>query len=431
VRAGQTDRHKGWVCPAIVLLGVVFGGCLRTIAAQGSPAPSSDPQRRVTVGLGDSPLEQSPVPGGAAQAIGGMQSTPSAANAAGVDQTDRRKSEFILAPIPVSNEAIGIGLAPIVGLVFFPFRSDRVSPPSILAVAGLFTSTKTYGMGIGGQFYLKEDRYRLTLLLGGARLRYEFFGIGNAAGAAGKSIWLSQHGRAVFVQGMRRIKWNIYVGPRFVQRQLKASAEDTSSDLLPNSQPIPPISDQLNLKITSAALGLRVERDTRDDMFYPRRGSRLGATMDFFGPYMGSTFTFQNYQFEMNRYLPFGQRHVLALRAMGCGVTGETVPFMELCQFGFMGDLRGYQIGRYRDRAMFATQGEWRVSLPKRFGATLFAGVGEVAPDAGSFNAHDLLPSGGVGLRYNLSKQQRLNLRLDLAYSKTGGSWSMGVAEAF
>jgi hypothetical protein len=80
---------------------------------------------------------------------------------------------------------------------------------------------------------------------------------------------------------------------------------------------------------------------------------------------------------------------------------------------------------------MFATQGEWRIVLPKRLGAALFGGVGEVAPDGRSFSFDDLLPSGGVGLRFNLSKQRRINLRLDLAYSKTGGSWSMGVAEAF
>ena len=69
--------------------------------------------------------------------------------------------------------------------------------------------------------------------------------------------------------------------------------------------------------------------------------------------------------------------------------------------------------------------------LPWRLGVTAFGGVGEVAPDGGSFNTHDLLPAGGLGLRFNLSKQRRINLRLDTAYSKTGGSWSMGVGEVF
>jgi outer membrane protein assembly factor BamA len=294
----------------------------------------------------------------------------------------------------------------------------------------VYTSTKTYGGGFGGLLNLKEDRYRITFLLGAARARYEFFGIGAGAGREGQSVWLNQRGHAVLLQGIRRIGWNIFVGPRFSHRQIRA-ANEISPESLPDAPVLPAVQDQLDLKITSAALGFRVERDTRDDMFYPRQGSRIDGRVDFFGAYLGSTFNFQSYQFETNKYVPAGQSHVIALRAMGCGVTGKTVPFFELCQFGWMGDLRGYQTGRYRDRAMFATQAEWRIVLPKRLGAALFGGVGEVAPDGRSFTTEDLLPSGGLGLRFNLSKQRRINLRLDLAYSKTGGSWSMGVAEAF
>ena len=245
-----------------------------------------------------------------------------------------------------------------VAFVFFPSSSDRVSPPSTLAVAGVVTSTRTYALGVGGLLNLSEDRYRLTFLVGGARARYQFFGIGPAAGAAGRSVWFSQRGNALFVQGMRRLKWNVFAGLRFSRRQIKADTESPLTSLLPDPPPVPPIQSQLNLSITTAALGIRMERDTRNDMFYPTRGARLDGRVDFFGPYVGSRFTFQSYQFEADRYLSLAKRHVLALRAMGCGVTGDHVPFYELCQFGWQGDLRGYQTGRYRDRAMFATQGE-------------------------------------------------------------------------
>jgi outer membrane protein assembly factor BamA len=357
---------------------------------------------------------------------------PAETRAAQNDRKNDRKGELLFAPIPISSQAIGTGLAPVAAYVFFPSDTDKVSQPSILAVAGLYTSTKTYGLGIAGNFNLAEDRYRITFLTGGARARYEFFGIGNDAGTTGESLWLNQKGHAVFLQGLRRIGWNTFVGPRFSHRTIKAAHEaGLSEDLSHDFPQLPAIMDQLNLSLTTAALGFRVERDTRDSMFYPTRGVRMGARVDFFGPYAGSGFTFQNYVFEINKYLPVREGHVVALRAMGCGVTGERIPFYELCQFGMMGDLRGYQTGRFRDRAMFAVQGEWRMILPWWLGATAFGGVGEVAPDGKSFNAEDLLPSGGVGLRFNLSKQRRINLRLDLAYSRTGGSWSMGVAEMF
>jgi hypothetical protein len=146
-----------------------------------------------------------------------------------------RKGELLFVPVPVSSQAIGTGLAPVAAYVFFPSKGDKVSQPSVLAVAGLYTTTKTYGLGIGGNFNLAEDRYQLIFLTGAARARYEFFGIGNNAGTTGKSLWLNQKGRAVFLQGLRRIGWNIFVGPRFSYRNIRAghqagSSEDLSQD---------------------------------------------------------------------------------------------------------------------------------------------------------------------------------------------------------
>ena len=401
----------------------------------GSPA-GSDPTRQqqnksVAVGWGAAPPEGSAVPVGGADPVGGAGSSPGLRNPASPDGPNARQGELIFAPIPISSEAIGVGLAPVVAYVFFPSNSDRVSPPSTLAAAGLFTSTRTYGGGLAGMLNLKEDRYRLTFLIGAARARYQFFGIGSAAGSAGNPIWLSQHGHAVLLQGLRRLKWNIFAGPRFSHRQVKAAGESPASDLGSQAPPLPAFQDQLNWAITSAAFGFRVQRDTRDDLFYPRHGSRVDGRADFFGPYIGSSFTFQAYQFEANKYLSLGPRQVLALRGMGCGVTGSRIPFFELCQFGTLGDLRGYQTGRYRDRTMFATQAEWRVEVWKRLGGVVFGGVGDVAPAWSAYNFSELLPGGGLGLRYNLSKQRRIHLRLDGAYSKTGASWSMGVAEVF
>ena len=80
---------------------------------------------------------------------------------------------------------------------------------------------------------------------------------------------------------------------------------------------------------------------------------------------------------------------------------------------------------------MFATQGEYRKTLGRRFGFVLFGGVGEVAETWDSFNTEDLLPAGGTGIRFNLSSKRRIHLRADLAYGKNGWSWNMSVGEAF
>ena len=175
--------------------------CVADYGQVHSSIPDNTDKKRVGIGLSGS-LEELPVPAGSTQPVGGVQTRPaqSEQSAAG---DENRKGELIIAPMPISSEALGTGLAPVVAYVFFPSAKDRVSQPSTLAVAGLYTTTKTYGFGFGGTFNLAEDRYRFTFLTGAARARYEFFGIGSSAGAEGGAIWLSQHRHAVFVQGLR------------------------------------------------------------------------------------------------------------------------------------------------------------------------------------------------------------------------------------
>jgi hypothetical protein len=80
---------------------------------------------------------------------------------------------------------------------------------------------------------------------------------------------------------------------------------------------------------------------------------------------------------------------------------------------------------------MFAAQSEYRRILSPRWGFVLFAGVGEVAHAWDSFTAGNLLPAGGTGVRFNLSKKERINLRGDMAYGTTGWSWNFSLGEAF
>lgn len=46
---------------------------------------------------------------------------------------------------------------------------------------------------------------------------------------------------------------------------------------------------------------------------------------------------------------------MVALRASLCATGGE-VPYFDLCQFGQHNDLRGYESGCYRNRALFGAR---------------------------------------------------------------------------
>src|SRR3981081_4153220 len=51
------------------------------------------------------------------------------------------RGSFVIAPLPISSPALGTGIIPVVGYIF-PFRrGDTVSPPSVVGMAGLGTTT--------------------------------------------------------------------------------------------------------------------------------------------------------------------------------------------------------------------------------------------------------------------------------------------------
>jgi hypothetical protein len=80
-----------------------------------------------------------------------------------------------------------------------------------------------------------------------------------------------------------------------------------------------------------------------------------------------------------NKYGTVAKNQVLAYNLFVCG-TGGDPPFYGNCVCGTNNELRGYEAGRYLDRYMIATQAEYRLSLPKKFGLAAFGGLGKLSP---------------------------------------------------
>jgi hemolysin activation/secretion protein len=93
--------------------------------------------------------------------------------------------------------------------------------------------------------------------------------------------------------------------------------------------------------------------------------------------------------------------------------------------------LRGYTQGRYRDQVVTTVQSELRWHSAGRFGAVGFFGFGQVAPDFGGLGDASLLPAGGLGLRFKLTRNFPMHMRFDYAWSEKENLFYFSVAEAF
>ncbi len=334
-----------------------------------------------------------------------------------------KRGSLIIAPIPITSPTFGGGMILGVGYVFKLNPKDTLSPASTIGAATAFTSSGSRGMVVGGRFYFNENKYQAAFGIGGGRARYDFYGIGRIPGREAVVTEMRQSGSFFFGEFMRNFGKKIFVGPRYQYRKLTAELGDRTTQ---GGFEIPAI----DVNSTTAAIGIHVQRDLRDNSFYPRKGSLFNFTADFFAKPLGSNRDYQTYKVSYNGYHSVGEKQVIAYRGVACSVT-ESAPFFDLCLYGASSDLRGYTAGEFQDRRMFAGQIEYRHELPYRLGIVGFAGVGGVAPKWGKFQFDKLLPAAGVGLRFKLDKTNHINYRVDLGFGRNGHTLSLSVTEAF
>ncbi|HSZ59640.1 MAG TPA: BamA/TamA family outer membrane protein [Tepidisphaeraceae bacterium] len=333
------------------------------------------------------------------------------------------KNEWIIAPLPNHNPEFGWGIVGRAAYIFSLDPNDKISPPSTIGLGGYYSENHTWFAGLFGRFFIDEDRYRVIAGLMHAEVNYNFSGVGTAAGESGNSIPLSQQMNGGMGECLFRIAPGFYLGPKYVGANVHISVD--TSDL---NSPMGIPANEVNT--TMSGLGVHAQWDTRDSVFYPRKGYLADVEADFHDPAIGDSFAYQVYQASYNQYVGLSERQVLAFRIMGRFESGD-VPFYALSQFGRGSDLRGYKFGQYQDKQMFAGQVEYRLEITRRLGAVAFAGVGEVANSIGEMTFEDLLPAGGIGVRYVLAEKNHVAIRFDYAWGRNGSQYYLTVGEAF
>jgi len=332
-----------------------------------------------------------------------------------------KNSGVIVIPVVGAGPTFGLGGGAVPAYVF---RMDSASPRSAVAVGGLLAERSSWLVSVGGRLDFQRDNWHT--LFGYARydVHYPFFGVGNAAGDANQSVILQQDGNAGMIEGLHRVVGPLYLGVRY--------RFDDVSIGLDRGDHVTPFGSfmRTDSSVSTTALGIAGAYDSRDDEMSPRHGTFAQGTAMYARTWLGGDRAINSYEAWFNQYVPVKQNAVLALRASVCDA-GNEAPVWQLCTFGARNDLRGYTVGRYRDHALFAVQGEYRVSLAGRFGFSVFAGTGEVAPSWSGITTSNLLVSGGPGVRYLVSRSHRLNFGADYAFASHGGAYYFRIGEAY
>ncbi|WP_328598108.1 BamA/TamA family outer membrane protein [Croceibacterium salegens] len=337
------------------------------------------------------------------------------------------KSDMIIAPIPISTPSLGGGLA-VFGVLYY---NPNGGPKAWSSGGGAgYTSSGTWFAGGFHEMSLADDRIRFKAVGGFASINSDFYGIGADAGSAGISVKLHNNAAGGYVDLQTRpfkkgFLSHVLVGGRISYLDLTASI-DLPNDQLPDFVP-----DTIEQRTQTFKIGPSFTFDTRNDSNNPSKGVLVEGTYLFSTGWLGGDYDHRRFDLAANGYFKVGESSVLAIRRQACIASGST-PYFDLCQFGSGADLRGYEAGRYRDRATWAIQAEWRRHLKGKFGMAAFFGVGGIAASGGDVLKHSkVLVAGGIGARYLASKEANVNLRVDVAYGKDGAAFYVGIGEAF
>ena len=142
----------------------------------------------------------------------------------------------------------------------------------------------------------------------------------------------------------------------------------------------------------------------------------------------GDGFTLQS--LDMRSFVnPFGGI-VLASMVKFRNTSGD-VPYYLYSQLGGDDYLRGYENSRFIDKSMFLIQQDLRFPLWWRFGGAVFIAAGQVAPRLSEVFAGTFHIAGGIGGRFYINREDRLQVRADLAFSEDSSGFYIGFGEVF
>ncbi len=311
------------------------------------------------------------------------------------------------------------------GVLFNLFRivpEDTLSNFSYVRTALIFTLRSQILANVEHDIFTRDENYRINGNFTFAKFPDYFYGIGNrTAGSAEEQF--SSNNFNFRTQVMRKLYDKIYLGLIYNFNYI-GNIETEEGGLLDTED----IAGQAGG--VSSGLGMIFQWDTRDFNLNCTSGHFIELTTRHFRDYMGSDFTYNLIEMDARKFYTLAPAHVLGFQFNG-RFSNRNVPFHQLSLLGGDEMMRGYYRGRYRDKVLYAFQAEYRWRFYRRFGLVVFGGMGDVSPAFDNFDVSEIKPSYGLGLRYMILPERRVNLRLDFGLGKDTNGIYINIIEAF
>ena len=310
-------------------------------------------------------------------------------------------------------------------LYIYSAKRDLLNRLSEVKAFTFYTLENQYGIWLDHMLYTDKNTW---FFLG--RARYQsfpllYFGIG--PDSQSERISLIDGNYSLFRERfLRAVIPSLYVGLELDYQRLSSVKY---KDVTPNhQQPSVGANGSTNL-----GLGLGILYDNIHNALNPRKGIYSEWVVLNYNRDFGSDFNFTSYIIDNRFYVPVKKNTVLAAQLYGQFTLGNA-PFNMLSLMGGESLMRGYYLGRYRDKNLIAGQLEYRIlpfKFSRRWGASAFMAAGQVYDENETFQFKNLLPTGGLGLRFLVFPEKDIYTRVDVAFTEEGRGIYFFIGEAF
>lgn len=327
--------------------------------------------------------------------------------------------DFSVVMGPYYSPEVSLGLAfAAVGL----YQPDVQSQLSSLVLQGVGSINGSFAVIINNKIFLNANSRQFYVDLKGLSMDVVYYGKGFQENVKDDNLVEYHTKEFTFTPTWKeRVYGDIFAG---------LGADITYSKATEFTQYNKSVVDIKPLQEPSFSVGpsALINYDSRDNVLSATKGLFLEYNISWYDDSIGSDKNFTLQTFHYNQYASVNKTDVVAWQFIGQFTTGD-VPWDRMPSIGGVGNLRGYNSGRYQDAQLMTTQVEYRLHLFGRHGMAFWFGVGAIADKISKFNTDELLPNGGLGYRYLIKKN--VNMRFDVGYGRNGPGVYLSVNEAF
>ncbi|MFM8739911.1 MAG: BamA/TamA family outer membrane protein [Cytophagales bacterium] len=336
------------------------------------------------------------------------------------------KNKLLIFPLTArsieTNWVFGVANA----FIFKTNKKDTALRVSTIPSGFIYTLNNQILLAIGANIFLPKERYIIRFENSFSKFPDKFWGIGNRTdGKKPESYTFTQF--YINPQLYRKVKGNLFLGGGF-DFQRVFNLEYEPGGYFDQDQ----VLGAYDLRDYNVfGYSLFINYDSRNHAYQPNRGVLFRVKFSDFNKALVSDYDFRVLEIDFRRFIKVFGGNILAFQSFSTFNFGN-VPYRNLAILGGNNMMRGYYAGRYRDKKAVTAQVEYRFPIIGRFAGVAFASAGQVANDFDDFDWKLIKPAVGAGIRFAVLRQEKLNLRFDLAAGNSGElNYYIVLAESF